>query len=192
MGNATVFAKAFRENGIGGKHSKYHLVQTGDWFELISAWSSESSRYCYRTYDRFDNRGYRQLDSFEANLLRPEDPQWGHYLQIAVHAMKRIIARGNEDSPTRYYLDEFNRSVILVNRMFVIELTPTLRQVPEVTTNGIFDYLDSYAKNRVTSDCVVKAYSSFDNVVVCHNDHLFETLLTHDEFNELYGVTDAA
>lgn len=45
MGNATIFANAFRECGIGGKFSKFQIVQSNDWFELMDIDSLEDSRF---------------------------------------------------------------------------------------------------------------------------------------------------
>lgn len=188
MGNVTIFAKAFRECGIGGRFSKFHIAQTQDWFELINVDKLEDSRYCFKVYDRFDYRKFRCVAGGDAIMLHRYDPQWVAHFQTAQKVIAKIVSRDNNRGENRYYVDDFHESVYVVNRMFVIEVTPVLRQVPEVSSSAVYEFLEVFTKDRVTADCEVKVYSRFGKVVVGCNQRLLNSLLTPEDFNEQYGA----
>ncbi len=191
MGNAIIFAKAFRECGIGGRFSKFQIVQSNDWFELINIDTVEESRFCYHTYDKLDNRKYRQVSAGEALQLHRSDPQWATHFQTAQKVIAKIVSRGNNRSENRYFVDDLHQSVFVTNRMFVIEVTPVLRQVPEVTTTSVYDFLEDYCTPEMSNTADVKVLSRYGKIIVCvSGGHMFNSLLTADEFNEQYGVIE--
>lgn len=189
MGNATIFAKAFRECGIGGRFSKFQIVQSHDWFELINVDHLEESRYCFKSYDRLDNRKYRHVSAGAAGLLHKDDPQWATHFQTAQKVIAKIVSRDNNRGENRYYIDDVHHSVFVVNRMFVIEVTPVLRHAPEVSSYGVYDFLADYYQHELKDSSVVTVWCKYGKVVVgVDGAFMFNSLLTVDEFNEQYGV----
>lgn len=187
MGNAVVFAKAFKECGIGGKFSKFHIAQSNEWFELINIDSLEDSRYCFKVYDKLDHRLYTQVTGGDAGLLHKNDPQWATHFQTAQKVIAKIVSRDNNRGETRYYIDYLHQSVFLINRMFVIEVTPVLRSAPTVSSYAAYDFLSVYQKQPVTLDCDVRVFCRFGKVVVMCNNRQLNSLVTPEEFNEQYG-----
>lgn len=189
MGNATIFAKAFRECGIGGRFSKFKIVQSQEWFELINVDRLEDSRFCFRTYDRLDHRKFRQVTAGEAGSLHHDDPQWATHFQTAQKVIAKIVSRDKNHGENRYYIDDLHHSVFLINRMFVIEVTPVMRQAPEVASNGVYDFLTDYSRQDIDDQNEVKVFSRFGKVVVCVDESkVYNSLLTTEEFNEQYGM----
>lgn len=190
MGNATIFAKAFRECGIGGRFSKFQIVQSHDWFELINIDHLDDSRFCFKSYDRLDNRKYRLVSAGEAGLLHKDDPQWATHFQTAQKVMAKIVSRDNNRGDNRYYIDDVHHSIFVVNRMFVIEVTPVLRHAPEVSSYSVYDFLADYYRRDLTDTSVVTVWCKYGKVIVSVDGaHVFNSLLTVDEFNEQYGVS---
>ncbi|ABY62874.1 hypothetical protein ST201phi2-1p041 [Pseudomonas phage 201phi2-1] len=187
MGNATIFANAFRECGIGGKFSKFQIVQSNDWFELMDIDSLEDSRFCFRVYDGLDPRKFRQVTSGVAANLHKQDPQWHTHFQTAQKVVAKIVSRDPKHGENRYYIDDLNGSVIVINRMFVIEVTPVLRQVPEIPTNAVLEFLSLYSKTDITEANKIKVFSRYGQVMVCVDGcQQFNSLLTEEDFNEQY------
>lgn len=187
MGNAVVFAKAFKECGIGGKFSKFHIAQTHEWFELINIDRLEDSRFCFKVYDRLDTRPYTQVTGGDAGLMHKDDPQWATHFQTAQKVIAKIVSRDNNRGETRYYIDYTHRSIYLVNRMFVIEVAPVLRNAPAVSSYAAFEFLNVYMKEETTSKSDVRVYTRYGKVVVYCDNRVFNSLLTIEEFNEQFG-----
>lgn len=187
MGNAVVFAKAFKECGIGGKFSKFQIAQAHEWFELINVDNTEDSRFCFKTYDRLEHRQYRAVYGGEAFALHKNDPQWSSHLTMAQKVIAKIVSRDRNHGETRYYIDDNHQSVFLVNRMFVIEVTPIVRMEPNIGTDAVLDFLGMYMTHEITEDCSIQVYSKFGKVVVVCNNQQFNSLVTPQEFNMQYG-----
>lgn len=187
MGNAVVFAKAFKECGIGGKFSKFHIAQSHEWFELINVDRLEDSRFCFKVYDRFDTRLFPQVSSGDAASLHCDDPQWATHFQTAQKVIAKIVSRDNNRGDTRYYVDQFHKSVYLVNRMFVIEVTPVLRDAPLVSSYAAYEFLSSYMKGEISLDSDVRVFTRYGKVVVQCDNRQFNALVTPEEFNEQFG-----
>lgn len=187
MGNAIVFAKAFKECGIGGKFSKFHIAQAHEWFELINIDSHEDARFCFKVYDRFDTRLFAQVTGGDAASLHRDDPQWATHFQTAQKVIAKIISRDNNRGDTRYYIDQFHKSVYLVNRMFIIEVTPVLRSAPVVSSHAAYEFLSVYLKDEIPLDSDVRVFTRYGKVVVQCNHRQLNALVTPEEFNEQFG-----
>lgn len=182
MGNVAIFAKAFRDCGIGGRFSKFQIAQSHEWFELINI-------VCFRVYDRLDHRKFRQVSAGEAGSLHSDDPQWSSHFQTAQKVLAKIVSVDKNRGDNRYYIDDLQQSVFLINRMFVIEVTPVLRQAPEVSTYGVYDFLACYSKKEIDDSTNVKVFSRYGKVIVSvDSSKEFNSLLTAEEFNEQYGL----
>lgn len=187
MGNVIVFEKAFKECGIGSKFSKFQIVQRGDWFELVDVVTLVDFRYCYKVLDRVDVRALTPIDGTAASVLHQQDPQWTTCFMTAQKVMAKIISKGNSKSPNRYYYDQINESVYLINRMFVIEITPTLRVAPHICSTAIFSFLDKCGYRKPSVDDCVKVHTKFDRVVIDFNNLQYDTLQCEESFNSAYG-----
>lgn len=188
MGNITIFANAFKECGIGGKFSKFQIIQSNEWFELVNLDILEDSRFCFHIHDKIDHRKYTNVSSDEALGLHGNDPQWGTHLRTAQRAMAKILSKGSNKGVDRYYVNTLHQSVYLVNRMFVIEITPVLRQVPDVCSLAVYDFLESVTAKVPVDDDVITVHSKYGKVVTGWNGKIYNALLTPDEFNEQFGV----
>lgn len=186
-GNRKVFANAFKECGIGGRFSKFQIVQSNDWFELLNIDSLEDARFCYRVYDRLDTRKYRNVTFSAACTLHREDPQWTTHIQTAQLVLNKILSKGNNKGETRYYIDDFHKSVFLINRMFVIEVTPVYREVPEVGSYAIYDFIETHTAKTIDPDDVITVHAKYGKVVAGWNGQIYNSLLTPEEFNVQYG-----
>jgi len=187
MGNVNIFAKAFKECGIGGRFSKFQIIQSHEYFELINIEQLEDVRFCFKVYDRVDHRKFRQVSAGVASRLHKHDPQWNMHFQTAQKVVAKIVSCDPNRADNRYYVDDLHGSVFVINRMFVIEVTPVLRQVPSVPTSAVIDYLELYSKTEITEDHNVKVFSRYGKVMVCVDGvQQFNTLLSEDEFIEQY------
>lgn len=189
MGNVVVFGKAFKECGIGGRFSKFQIVQHSQWFELVNVDTLEDSRFCFQIHDRIDPRKFEQVGAADALSLHLDDAQWLSHFKTAQKVIAKIISKGNNRSENRYYIDQLNKSVIIANRMFVIEVTPVLREAHGVTTHAIFNYLFQRGVDVGGEDLVI-AHLRFGTVYIHVNDQAYNTMLSEHDIDELYGVED--
>lgn len=185
MGNAVVFGKAFTECGVGGRFSRFQIVQSGDWFKLTNIAAEEDPRYCFRVYNRLDHKAYRKVDIREARALH-NDPQWLSFFQTAGKVIAKIVSKGTTKAETRYYVDEANRSVFLINRMFVIEVTPIMRDVHEIPSSCAYAWLAEHCPNAAANDDL-HIFSKMGKVVLLHNNCEHSTEMTPEEFNLVVG-----
>lgn len=187
MGNVTVFERAFKECGIGGRFSKFRLANRNDWFELTNVDSLEDSRYCFKIFDRSDVSHLQLIHRQKACELHSPDPQWATHFQTAEKVLAKIVSKGSIKNDNRYYYDHLHNSVVLINRMFVIEVTPVQRVEPLISSSAVFGFLDSHAFRCPSDMDTVQAHTKFDKVVIDFNGQHYNTLLGAEEFNFNFG-----
>lgn len=166
LGNISLFRRAFKECGIGGRFSKFQLAEVGKWFLLTDFLTGERTAYCYRVHDAVKRSQFEAVSSTFARNLFPNSDWVTH-----IHTAQKVIARIVNPHPagdlgdTMYYHDSVNGSIYVANRMFILEVTSIIRDLPQVSSNAVFNFLDT-RKAVVSERDSVKVYSEFDNVHV--------------------------
>jgi hypothetical protein len=197
MSKVSTFASAFKDCGIGGRFSKFQLVQDREWFSLIDVDTLSNSTHCFRICETFNPKAFDQISGRDAQLLIENNPEWLTYFKTAQKIVARVVKDHGvtryEDhhvdrSENLYYLDRLHKSVFVVNNQFVMEIGPVFRIAPEIPSHVVYAYLEANGMRDLTCKDRVKVFTRYDEVVIYYRGDSIYTNLTVTQFNEVFEV----
>lgn len=176
--NLKIFEDAFKECGIGGRFSKFHLHQQGNWFRLINVDVLRDSKLGFVVHSSIYREDMPEIDSSEALEFGKQYPEWTTYLHTAQKVIAKIVRPGGpgnkystttESPDSRYFIHPVSNNLYVANRMYILEITPVIRPANYISSNAVFAYLDT-RNASVAEDETVAAFTEFDNVIVVITD----------------------
>ncbi len=186
MSNTKIVAQAMVECGIGSRFSKFRLAQFHQYFSLMDINAEHDTEFCLIAHDKIDRKRYDAITGVEALAFGQGNPEWASYLHTAQKVMAKIVRRKGSDFENQYLVDPVHGSVYVVNRMFVIEVSPKKRPAPDLPSQVAFNYLEQHGAMDISGKCVIKLFTVHGRVVIIHNGVTHNTLMTPDEFEERY------
>lgn len=189
MSNAKIVAKALLECGIGSRFSRFHLSQYHEYFSLTDIDSEVGTELCLVAHDKIDRKRFNEISGPEALAYGLQHREWPSYLHTAQKVMAKIVRKPGSDFENKYLVDPAHGSVYVVNQMYVIEVSPKFRPVPELPTQTVFRFLEEH--DNLVGEVAIHVFTVHGRVAVLYDGCLHSTNLTPSEFDDRYGEQDA-
>lgn len=173
-GNLKIFERAFMDCGIGGRFSKFHLHQQGNWFRLINVDVLRDSKLGFVVHGLIYREDMEEIDSIQALEFGKQYPEWTTYLHTAQKVIAKIVRPGGpgnkystttESPDSRYFVHPISRNLYIANRMYILEISPVIRPAQYISSNAVFAYLESVNSKPDEND-TVEVFTEFDNVII--------------------------
>lgn len=199
--NLDIFSRAFRECGIGGRFSKFHLIQFGQWFRLMEHNVEANLRLGFVVHSEINRDLMEEIDSIKALAFGKQYPEWTTYLHTAQKVIAKIVRPGGpgnkystttESPDSRYFIHPITQNLYVANRMYILEISPVVGPAPYISTSAAFAYLKTRNSNVGEND-KVEVFTEYDEVIIVVTDKASGGVTTHESgvntatFELMYG-----